>query len=150
MLILDHIVCQCKDSVQIVHCTCLFCSCLDLTYFAGQFFMQMCTVMKCDPDDISTCEQWLYPDQDFLSGSTTVFSKLSLSGTFSPSARVYPQVVFDETTLRPDLYHILDDGVVALTGRSISLMAPTVSMSLFGRIYQMDGNYPENWCPQLI
>ena len=70
---------------------------------AGSFYMEMCTVMKCDPADVAgTCEQDQLWDYDFLVSSDTVFSKLELSGTFSDGTRVFPEVLFDQAVLRPE------------------------------------------------
>ena len=79
-------------------------------------------------------------DYNFLSTSDTIFKKLRLAATFSPGAGVYPEVLFDEVTLLPDMVTITEDGVLALAD---NVSTPLVSMSLFGRVYQEDPDYPE-------
>ena len=70
---------------------------------AGSFYLEMCTVIKCDPADVAgTCEQDQLWDYTFLVSSDTVFSRLELSGTFSEDTRVFPEVLFDQAELRPD------------------------------------------------
>ena len=70
---------------------------------AGSFYMEMCTVMKCDPAGVAaTCEQDQLWDYHFLVGSDTVFSRLQLSGTFSEDTRVFPEVLFDQAVLMPN------------------------------------------------
>ena len=73
--------------------------------------MEMCTVLKCDPEDsVNTCTQDLLSDYTFLSTSDTVFKKLQLSGTFSDEAAVYPEILFNDVKLRPELVNISSDG----------------------------------------
>ena len=90
----------------------------------------------------------LYQDQswdyNFLSTSDTVFKHLRLSATFTPGAGVYPEVLFDEVTLLPDMVSISEDGVLALDD---NVSTTLVSMSLFGRVYDQDPDYPEQFCP---
>jgi len=114
---------------------------------AGQFRMEMCTVLKCDPDDsANTCTQDLLSDYNFLSTSDTVFKKLKLSGTFSDEAAVYPEVLFNDVKLKPELVNVSSDGVLSLVEES--MMSETlVSMSLFGRVYLEDPSYPDQFCP---
>ena len=83
-------------------------------------------------------------DYNFLSTSDTVFKQLRLSATFSPGAGVYPEVLFDEVTLLPDMVSISEDGVLALAD---NVSTTLVSMSLFGRVYAEDPDYPEQFCP---
>merc|ERR1719510_2189227 len=99
--------------------------------------MEMCTVMKCDPSNsAATCRQDQSWDYDFLSSSQTVFTSLALAATFTPGAGVYPEVLFDGVTLRPELVNITQDGVLSLVTTEVGV--PLVSMSLFGRVYQED------------
>ena len=71
----------------------------------------MCTVLKCDPEDsANTCTQDLLSDYNFLSTSDTVFRKLKLSGTFSDEAAVYPEVLFNDVKLKPELVNVSSDG----------------------------------------
>ena len=105
----------------------------------------MCSVMKCDPDNsVATCSQDQSWDYNFLSRSDTVFSSLNLSATFTQGAGVYPEVLFDGVTLRPDLVDITEDGVLYIMQ---GMEVPLVSMSLFGRVYEEDPNLPDHFCP---
>ena len=117
---------------------------------AGHFRMEMCTLMKCDPNNSSaTCrqdetrnysEEW----RNFLTTSDAIFSSLKLSATFSTGAGVFPEVLFDGVSLQPHLVNITSDGVLSLVeGAEVGL----VSMSLFGRTYQKDADWPQNFCP---
>ena len=112
---------------------------------AGHFRMEMCSVMKCDPaNSTETCTQDQLTDYDFLSTSDTTFSSLKLSATFSEGAGVFPEVLFDGVTLRPDLVNITADGVLSLVQ---GVDVPLVSMSLFGRVFQEDADLPDHFCP---
>ena len=69
----------------------------------GSFYIEMCTIMKCNPRDVeNTCDHELIKDYEYLSTSNTLFQKLELSGSFSPTTRVYPQLLFTDTQLLPD------------------------------------------------
>ena len=113
---------------------------------AGHFRMEMCSVMKCDPaNSAETCTQDQVEDYEFLTTSDTTFSSLRLSGTFSEGAGVFPEVLFDGVTLRPELVNITSDGVLSLVqGAEVP---PLVSMSLFGRVFQEDAPLPDHFCP---
>ena len=69
----------------------------------------------------------------------------NLAATFSPGAGVYPEVLFDGVTLRPELVNITQDGVLSLVTTEVEV--PLVSMSLFGRVYQEDPDLPDHYCP---
>ena len=115
---------------------------------SGSFYIEMCTIMKCDPEDVSnTCTQDTILDYDFLSRSDTLFTSLKLSGTFSDTTRVFPEALFDEVTLQPELVLITPDGVLSLREKVEPL--PLVSLSLFGRRYAEDADIPDNFCPAL-
>ena len=112
----------------------------------GHWKMQMCTVIKCDPQNSGqTCAQDQSWDYDFLSRSDTIFNKLRLSGTFTEMAGVYPEVLFDSVSLVPDLVSVSGDGVLSLVEDAD--MLPLVSMSLFGRVYHQDPDMPAQYCP---
>ena len=69
----------------------------------GSFYIEMCTIMKCNPRDIeNTCDHELIKDYEYLSTSNTFFSKLELSGSFSSTTRVFPELLFNDTQLLPD------------------------------------------------
>ena len=60
---------------------------------------------------------------------------------------VYPEVLFNDVSLHADQVTISDDGVLSLSpGVSDNL----VSMSLFGRVYDEDPPYPDQFCPHRI
>jgi hypothetical protein len=110
---------------------------------AGSFYIEMCTVMKCDPRDVpGTCEQYEIKDHDFLTSSGTVFQQLGLSGTFSQAARVFPEALFDGARLIPEQVTVSEDGVL---GAGPGL--PLLSLSLFGRRYSQDSPAPGDFCP---
>ena len=113
---------------------------------AGHFRMEMCSLMKCDPaNSAETCTQDQVKDYDFLTTSDTTFSSLRLSATFTEGARVFPEVLFDGVTLRPELVNITSDGVLSLVQGA---HVPIVSMSLFGRVFQEDADLPDHFCPR--
>jgi len=117
---------------------------------AGRWNLEMCTVMKCDPKDpFHTCTQDMNLDYTYLSQSDTVFTQLKLSGTFTDGAGVYPEVLFNNVSLQPDLVNISEDGVLSLT-ENIQITETLVSMSLFGRFYQEDPPYPDQFCPEIL
>merc|ERR1711936_200392 len=102
---------------------------------SGSFYIEMCTVIKCDPEDASnTCTQDLIFDYAFLTKSDTSFTRLKLSGTFSETTRVFPEALFDEVTLKPELVLISPDGVLSL--REKVGTTPLISLSLFGRRFE--------------
>ena len=100
----------------------------------------MCTILKCDPvDSANTCSQVnrrihliifismlqdLSWDYDFLATSDTVFKSLKLSGTFSDDAGVYPEVLFNDIRLHPNLMNVSIDGMLVYVLRNH--MNPTV------------------------
>ena len=105
----------------------------------------MCTVIKCDPaNSTGTCTQDQVEDYEYLTTSDTIFSSLKLSATFSDGAAVFPEVLFDGVTLRPDLVNISADGVLSLVQ---GVDVPLVSISLFGRVFQEDADLPDHFCP---
>ena len=87
--------------------------------------------------------------QDFtFSGlSHTLFGKLELSGTFEKDTTVFPQSVFTNLQLEPQLEKVLPDGRITLNLEDGSDNVPLISMSLLGRTFGQDGPPPEQWCP---
>jgi pantetheine hydrolase len=113
---------------------------------SGSFFIEMCTIIKCDPEDVvNTCTQDIILDYDYLTRSSTVFNSLKLAGNFSKSARVFPEALFDHVTLVPESVLITPDGVLSI--RENVDPVPLVSLSLFGRMYEGDADLPDNFCP---
>ena len=100
--------------------------------------------------DITCCICVVLKDQswdyNFLSTSDTMFTKLKLSGTFSSGAGVYPEVLFNNVRLQPQMVHVSEDGVLSLS-KHVQITETLVSMSLFGRVYSQDPDYPEQFCP---
>ena len=115
---------------------------------AGSFYIELCTVMKCDPQNVEeTCQQYQLQDQEdynFLVTSNTVFQQLRLSGTFSDGTRVFPEVLFSEATLRPEQVEITPEGSLQLRDTPAD---PVLSLSLFGRRFSDDAPNPEQFCP---
>ena len=68
------------------------------------------------------------------------------SSTLSGLAMMFPEALFDEVTLRPELVLITPDGVMSIREKFETL--PLVSLSLFGRRYEDDANMPDNFCPE--
>ena len=69
----------------------------------GSFYIEMCTIMKCNPRDVeNTCDHDLIKDYEYLSTSNTLFQKLELSGSFSSTTRVFPELLFTDTQLLPE------------------------------------------------
>ena len=114
---------------------------------SGSFYIEMCTIMKCDPRDVlNTCTQDTILDYDYLTTSSTIFTSLKLAGNFSESTKVYPEVLFDEVTLRPESVLITMDGVLSIREKVDTM--PLVSLSLFGRRYEDDADLPDDFCPK--
>ena len=113
---------------------------------SGSFYIEMCTIMKCDPNNVDMCEQDKVKDYTYLTSSNTVFQKLQLSGTFSEEAKVYPEVLFHNTELIPEQVEISPEGVLLLR-RIGDSFDPVLSMSLFGRRYAEDSPLPDHFCP---
>merc|ERR1711899_364962 len=78
--------------------------------------------------------------------SQTYFSKLELSGNFDSETSVFPQSVFTELQLLPELEKVLPDGriILNLDGDDNQENTPLISMSLFGRKFGDDGLHQSN------
>ena len=111
----------------------------------GVMVNSLCVIVKCNSETPNLCDSEDY----WHSGmSQTYFTTLELSGNFEPATSVYPQSVFTEFQLRPELEKVLPDGRMILNlANEGANNAPFVSMTLFGRRPQDDGPPPENWCP---
>ncbi|NXY14212.1 VNN1 Pantetheinase, partial [Atrichornis clamosus] len=93
----------------------------------GQYYLQICTLLKCQSTDLDTCGQPVESAQ-------TTFEMFSLSGTFGTSY-VFPEVLYSGVQLAPGEFQVLSDG------RLISKTKPTkpvVTVTLFGRWYEKD------------
>ena len=60
---------------------------------------------------------------------------------------MFPQSVFNELRLMPQLEKVLPDGRIILDLENGHENTPLISMSLFGRKFGDDGQPPEQWCP---
>ncbi|NXS08225.1 VNN1 Pantetheinase, partial [Neodrepanis coruscans] len=93
----------------------------------GQYYLQICTLLKCRSTDLDTCGQPVETAQ-------TKFEMFSLSGTFGTNY-VFPEVLYSGVQLAPGEFEVLNDG------RLISKTKPTkpvVTVTLFGRWYEKD------------
>ncbi|XP_074675166.1 pantetheinase isoform X3 [Strix aluco] len=93
----------------------------------GQYYLQICTLLKCKSTDPSTCGKPVETAQ-------TKFERFSLSGTFGTNY-VFPEVLYSGVQLAPGEFEVLNDG------RLISKTRPTkpvVTVTLFGRWYEKD------------
>ncbi|XP_027753254.1 pantetheinase-like [Empidonax traillii] len=93
----------------------------------GQYYLQICTLLKCKSTNLDTCGQPVETAQ-------TEFEMFSLSGTFSTNY-VFPEVLYSGVQLAPGEFEVLNDG------RLISKTKPTkpvVTVTLFGRWYEND------------
>lgn len=63
---------------------------------------------------------------------------------------VFPQSVFTDVQLKPELENILPDGriILNLDEGNVKENTPLISMTLFGRKFGQDGPPPEQWCPR--
>ncbi|XP_036759660.2 pantetheine hydrolase VNN2 isoform X1 [Manis pentadactyla] len=92
-----------------------------------QEYWQVCTMMKCQTTDRTTCGK---PVETAL----TRFDMFSLSGTFGTNY-VFPEVLLTDIHLSPGKFEVLKDGrLVNKNGTS----RPILTVSLFGRWYKKD------------
>ncbi|NXO12870.1 VNN1 Pantetheinase, partial [Oriolus oriolus] len=93
----------------------------------GEYYLQICTLLKCLSTDLSTCGQPVEMAQ-------TRFEMFSLSGTFGTSY-VFPEVLYSGVQLAPGEFEVLTDGrLISRTTTS----KPVLSVTLFGRWYEKD------------
>ncbi|XP_066467302.1 pantetheinase-like [Tiliqua scincoides] len=102
----------------------------------GEYYLQICTLLKCKSTDLKTCGQ---P----VDTAKTRFDSFSLSGTFNTSY-VFPEVLLTGTQLAPGEFQVLTDGRL-ISKNSIS--KPVLSVSLFGRWYGKDSPHPQFTSP---
>ncbi|KAM3675178.1 pantetheinase-like isoform 1-T2 [Ammospiza maritima maritima] len=98
-----------------------------LHVFEGQYYLQICTLLKCPSTNMSTCGQPVEMAQ-------TKFDVFSLSGTFGTS-HVFPEVLYSGVQLAPGEFEVLADG--RLINRNAT-SKPVLSVTLFGRWYEKD------------
>uniref|UniRef100_A0A803JNN8 Vanin 2 n=1 Tax=Xenopus tropicalis TaxID=8364 RepID=A0A803JNN8_XENTR len=94
----------------------------------GQYYLQICTLLKCLNTDIKSCGE---P----VETASTKFKSFSLSGNFSTSF-VFPEVLLNKVHLATGMFQVLPDGRLT-SGDSIS-QKPLLSATLFGRWYDKD------------
>jgi len=111
----------------------------------GMWWMQMCTIVKCDAASSTSCNQNQIWDLDFLTRSSTTFANLTIAATFAQGAKVFPEVLWDNAQLSGERVEVSADGRLSAVEGSPSL--PMVSVSLFGRLYNEDAEQPVNFCP---
>uniref|UniRef100_A0A8C5X396 CN hydrolase domain-containing protein n=1 Tax=Malurus cyaneus samueli TaxID=2593467 RepID=A0A8C5X396_9PASS len=93
----------------------------------GEYYLQVCTLLKCLSTNLSSCGQPVEMAQ-------TKFEMFSLSGTFGTSY-VFPEVLYSGVQLAPGEFEVLTDGrLISRTTTS----KPVLSVALFGRWYEKD------------
>ncbi|XP_061479850.1 pantetheinase-like [Rhineura floridana] len=93
----------------------------------GQYYLQICTLLKCGSTDLKTCGQ-------SVTTAHTHFDSFSLSGTFSTNY-VFPEVLLSGVQLAPGEFQVLSDGqLISQNGTS----KPVLTVTLFGRWYEKD------------
>nr|KAF6506191.1 hypothetical protein HJG63_007995 [Rousettus aegyptiacus] len=103
----------------------------------GQYYLQICILLKCQTTDPRTCGE---P----VGSAFTSFEEFSLSGTFGTSY-VFPQLILSGSHLAPERhYEVSRDG--RLKSRSGAPL-PVLVMTLYGRVFEKDpprlGQEPE-------
>ncbi|XP_017356095.1 vascular non-inflammatory molecule 3 isoform X1 [Cebus imitator] len=94
----------------------------------GQYYLQICTLLKCQTTDLETCGE---P----VGSAFTKFEEFSLSGTFR-TCYVFPQITLSGSQLAPERhYEISRDG--RLRSRSGAPL-PVLVMALYGRVFEKD------------
>lgn len=94
----------------------------------GQYYLQVCTLLKCQTTDLRTCGE---P----VGSAFTSFEEFSLSGTFGTSY-VFPQLILSGSQLAPERhYEVSNDG--RLKSRSGAPL-PVLVMALYGRVFEKD------------
>ncbi|MBN3279653.1 VNN1 Pantetheinase, partial [Polyodon spathula] len=93
----------------------------------GQYYLQVCTLVKCKDPDLKTCGE---PVQNAM----TEFEKFSLSGRFG-TKHVFPEVLLSGVHLAPGEFEVLNDGRLRSENGTSK---PVLSVTLFGRWYEKD------------
>ncbi|XP_028914193.2 vascular non-inflammatory molecule 3 isoform X2 [Ornithorhynchus anatinus] len=94
----------------------------------GQYYLQVCTLLKCQTTDLRTCGE---P----VGSAFTKFEEFSLSGTFGTNY-VFPQVILSGSQLATEQqYEVTSDGRLRNRG-AVSL--PILVTALYGRVYEKD------------
>ncbi|XP_009687129.2 pantetheinase isoform X1 [Struthio camelus] len=93
----------------------------------GQYYLQICTLLKCKSTDLKSCGQPMETAQ-------TKFDTFSLSGTFG-THYVFPEVLYSGVQLAPGEFEVLSDGRLI---NKIGPTKPVITVTLFGRWYEKD------------
>ncbi|XP_030172233.1 vascular non-inflammatory molecule 3 [Lynx canadensis] len=94
----------------------------------GQYYLQICTLLKCQISDLRTCGE---P----VGSAFTKLEEFSLSGTFA-TRYVFPQIILSGSQLAPERhYEVLRDG--RLRSRSRTPL-PVLVLALYGRVFDKD------------
>ncbi|XP_004702052.2 vascular non-inflammatory molecule 3 [Echinops telfairi] len=94
----------------------------------GQYYLQICTLLKCQTTDLKTCGE---P----VGSAFTKFEEFSLSGTFGTSY-VFPQMALSGSQLASERhYEVSRDG--RLRSRSGASL-PVLVSALYGRVFEKD------------
>ncbi|XP_020635535.3 pantetheinase isoform X1 [Pogona vitticeps] len=97
----------------------------------GEYYLQVCTLLKCGSTDLQTCGQ---P----VTAAYTQFDYFSLSGTFSTNY-VLPEVLLSGVQLAPGEFQVLSDGRLVSLKRTSQ---PVLTVTLFGRWFEKDPPHP--------
>ncbi|CAH2250172.1 pantetheinase-like [Pelobates cultripes] len=94
----------------------------------GQYYLQVCTLLKCLSSDLNTCGE-------SVETASTKFKQFTLSGSFSTNY-VFPEVLLNNVNLAPNLFKVMSDG--RLVSKPAIATHPLLSVTLFGRLYEKD------------
>uniref|UniRef100_A0A8C6IVB6 Uncharacterized protein n=1 Tax=Melopsittacus undulatus TaxID=13146 RepID=A0A8C6IVB6_MELUD len=98
----------------------------------GEYYLQICTLLKCKSTDPETCKQPVETAQ-------TKSEMFSLSGTFGTNY-VFPEVLYSGVQLAPRESEVLTDGcLITQTSTSKTVLIVT----LLGRWYEKDSPHTE-------
>ncbi|XP_030891435.1 vascular non-inflammatory molecule 3-like [Leptonychotes weddellii] len=94
----------------------------------GQYYLQICTLLKCQTTDLRTCGE---P----VGSAFTRFEEFSLSGTFA-THYVFPQIILSGSQLAPERHYEIsrDRRLRSRGGASL----PVLVMALHGRVFEKD------------
>ncbi|XP_009317408.1 PREDICTED: LOW QUALITY PROTEIN: pantetheinase-like [Pygoscelis adeliae] len=102
----------------------------------GEYYLQICTLLKCKSTDLNTRGQLVETAQ-------TKFEMFSLSGTFGTNY-VFPEVLYSGVQLAPGEFQVLHDGCLI---NWTSTSKPVLSVTLFGRWYEKDPPHTQQASP---
>ena len=99
----------------------------------GQYYLRICTLIKCSGVDRKTCGQRTY-------NARTIFESFTLKSQLN-ARYVFPQVVGDGVSLLPGQWH--HDRPVTYLKTNQQLSRGLLTAALFGRVYELDDGKPE-------